>query len=221
MLVGVLLGLLVGGPGGALAGALVAVVVRRRGARQRCAAAADAAVGELAEAVARITEELRTGSHPAAALAGWQADGPRAREVLGPAAAAGRLGDDVAAALGRSAAQHPEIGADVERVAQAWSLAERHGIPLVELLGSIRDGMRWRARFGGAVRAELAGPRATATVLTGLPLLGLGLGQLIGADPIGVLRSGLLGQALLVAGVGLAAAGMAWSEHILRTAVPR
>jgi hypothetical protein len=49
----------------------------------------------------------------------------------------------------------------------------------------------------------------------------LGLGQLVGADPIGVLRTGVLGQALLVLGVGLAAAGMAWSERILRAAVPR
>ena len=41
------------------------------------------------------------------------------------------------------------------------------------------------------------------------------------ADPVGVLRGGLLGQALLVTGVALAAAGVAWSEQILRAAVPR
>jgi tight adherence protein B len=57
-------------------------------------------------------------------------------------------------------------------------------------------------------------------VLTALPGLGLGLGQLLGADPLGVLRGGLLGQALLVVGSGLAAAGLAWSERIVRAAVP-
>jgi tight adherence protein B len=103
----------------------------------------------------------------------------------------------------------------------AWSLAERHGIPLAELLGQAHEDIRWRVRFAAGVRAELAGPRATAAVLTALPLLGIGLGQLVGADPVGVLRSGVLGQVLLVAGVALVAAGHAWSERILSSAVPR
>ena len=106
-------------------------------------------------------------------------------------------------------------------MAQAWSVAERHGIPLADLLARAQQDIRWRVRFTAAVRAQLAGPRATAAVLTALPGLGLGLGQLIGADPIGVLRGGLLGQALLVLGAGLAAAGWLWSERILRAAVPR
>ena len=55
-------------------------------------------------------------------------------------------------------------------------------------------------RFAGTVRAQLAGPRATAAVLTTLPVLGIGLGELIGAGPLGVLRGGPLGQGLLVAG---------------------
>ncbi len=110
----------------------------------------------------------------------------------------------------------PGISADIERIAAAWALAERHGIPLADLLGRAHEDIRWRVRFAATVRAQLAGPRATAAVLTALPLLGLGLGQLIGADPIGVLRGGLLGQVLLVVGVALIAAGSAWSERILR-----
>ena len=217
---GGLTGLLLAGPGGALAGALVAFTVRRRQARHRAAAAAAAAAAQLADAVSRITEELRAGSHPAAALAGVRADGPLARDILAPAAAAARLGDNVAAALRRGAVGRPGIGPDVERIAVAWSLAERHGIPLAELLGSAHHDIRWRVRFGATVRAQLAGPRATAHVLTALPLLGLGLGQLVGADPIAVLRGGVLGQMLLVIGVTLVAAGSAWSERILRSAVP-
>ena len=58
-------------------------------------------------------------------------------------------------------------------------------------------------------------------MLTALPGLGVVLGQLLGADPIGVLRGGPLGQALLVVGLGLVAAGRAWTEQILRRAVPR
>ncbi len=220
-LLGGLTGLLLAGPGGAFAGALVVVVLRRHRARRRANGEAAVAAQQLAAAISRITEELRSGSSPAAALAGVSADGPRAQAVLAPAAAAARLGDGVASALRRAAAATPDTAADVERIARAWSLAERHGIPLAELLGQTHEDIRWRVRFSAGVRAQLAGPRATATVLTALPLLGIGLGQLVGADPVGVLRGGVLGQVLLVAGVVLAAAGHAWSERILRSAVPR
>ncbi|WP_219414883.1 type II secretion system F family protein [Pseudonocardia nigra] len=221
VVLGAVAGAVLAGPGGAVAGVLLAVTLRHRRARARATSAAAAASSELADAVGRIAEELRAGSHPAAALAGVRADGPLAQEILAPAAAAARLGDGVAAALRRGAGEPAHVGGDVERVALAWTLAERHGIPLAELLGRVHEDIRWRVRFGATVRAQLAGPRATATILTALPLLGIGLGQLVGADPIGVLRGGALGQVLLVVGVALAAAGMAWAEQILRAAVPR
>jgi tight adherence protein B len=248
---GVVVGLLAAGPGGALAGLLLVTTIARGRATRAAEAAEATGAAELADALRRITDELRTGSHPAVALAGCTADGPVASALLAPAAAAARLGDDVPAALRRGAtgganaeagpnaavpsttgpearaarqtgsAGRPGVGAELERVAAAWSLAERHGVPLADLLARVHDDIRWRVRFGAGVRAELAGPRATAGVLTALPALGVGLGQLMGADPIGVLRGGVLGQALLVVGVGLIALGRAWTEQILRRAVPR
>jgi tight adherence protein B len=209
------------GPGGALAGVLIATTVRRRRRAARAAAAGAGATAELAAALGRIADELAAGAHPAAALAGSDADGPAARAVLAPAAEASRLGDDVPRALRRAARDRPDVRADVERLAAAWALADEHGVPLAGLLDGARRDLGWRVRFAARVRAELAGPRATAGVLTGLPLLGLGLGQLVGAAPLDVLRSGPLGQVLLVAGVGLVAAGAAWSDRILRSAVPR
>ncbi len=218
---GGLIGLAVGGVGGAMAGGLGALVMRQRRSRRRAAHHASAAAEQLAAAVARITDELRAGSHPAAALAGRGADGPIAHAVLAPAAAAAHLGDGIASALRRGGTAQPGIASDVERIAAVWALAERHGIPLADLLARTHEDIRWRVRFGATVRAQLAGPRATAGVLTALPLFGIGLGQLIGADPIGVLRSGLPGQILLVVGVAFVAAGSAWSERILSSAVPR
>ncbi len=220
-LLGGVAGFAVLGPGGALAGALVATAVGRRRRTARAVAAGAGAVGELADAVGRIADELAAGAHPAAALAGSDADGPTARAVLAPAAEASRLGDDVPRALRRSARDRPDVRADVERLAAAWALADEHGVPLARLLAGVQQDLRWRVRFAARVRAELAGPRATAAVLTGLPVLGIGLGQLVGAAPLHVLRSGPLGQALLVVGVGLVAAGAAWSDRILRSAVPR
>ena len=77
-----------------------------------------------------------------------------------------------------------------------------------------------RTRFAAEVDARLAGPRATATVLAGLPVLGLLLGQAIGADPMRVLAGTAVGQTLLVVGTGLACAGVLWSARIVSAAVP-
>lgn len=211
---------LVAGVAGAVAGLLAGTIWARRRAARRSALAAAVAGTELADALTRICDELRSGAHPAAALSGIDADGPTARAALRPAEAALRLGETVPAALARSA-PHPALTDDVDRVAAAWALSDRHGIPLATLLTSVATDVRWRVDFGNRVRAELAGPRATATVLTLLPVLGLGFGQLMGADPVGVLRNGVLGAVLLVGGTLLTAAGVAWSERILASAVPR
>lgn len=213
-------GFVVAGFGGGLAAAAVAALVVRRRRIRADAATADGAADELAHSLRRITDELRAGAHPAAALDGVRSDGPAAAAMLADAAAAARMGDDVSRALRRVAAERPVVGAGLARIADAWSLAERHGIPLADLLAGARSDIAWRVAYARRVHAQLAGPRATAVVLTVLPGLGLLLGQLVGADPLGVLRGGLLGQSLLVLGVGLAIAGFAWSDHILRAAVP-
>ena len=205
------IGALVCGIAGGLAGAGTAAVLWRRRERARSRAHAADAAAQLADSLARIVEELRTGAHPAAALGGVHADGPRAALALGPAAAAARLGDDVPAALGRASGSG---AADLHRVAAAWALADRHGAPLAELLAGTLADLRWRVAFQARVRARMAGPRATATVLAALPLLGLGLGHLLGADPIGVLRAGVLGQGLVLVGTVLLLAGLGWSDRI-------
>lgn len=216
-----LAGFLAAGPGGAFAAALVVVVARTRRRARASAAAATATAGEVADALRRITDELRTGAHPAAALDGVRADGPLAAAVLADAAAAARMGNDVPRALRRAADSRPAVAGTLTRVAESWSLAERHGIPLADLLSRAQSDIAWRVQYGRRVHAQLAGPRATATVLTALPGLGLLLGQLLGADPVAVLRHGVLGQALLVVGVGLTAIGFAWTDRILRAAVAR
>lgn len=209
------------GPAGAVCAIGVAGLVRRRRAARRIADRGTRACAELADALARITDELRTGAHPAAALAGLGADGPLARELLSPAATAARIGEPVPDALRRTAAgDRAGVTGDLERVAAAWELADRHGAPLADLLGGVLDDVRWRLAHGARVRAQLAGPRATASVLTALPLAGIGLGQLMGIAPLTVLRTGLLGPGLLLLGVALTGAGVWWTDHILRTAVP-
>ena len=204
-----------------MVGAAGAVTCRYARARVRRDRAATDTSAALAAALDRIVEELRAGAQPTTALQGATTDVGPAGAVLRPAATAAALGDGVPAALEAEAARRPEVARDLRRVAGAWALAERHGVPLADLLAGVHADLRWRLAYAGRVGAALAGPRATAAVLTGLPVLGILLGELVGAGPLQVLRSGVLGQALVVSGVGLAAAGAAWARAVLRSAVPR
>jgi tight adherence protein B len=218
---GALAGLPALGPAGALVGGAAALMWRRRRERIRRDRMAAATAEALADALGRITEELRAGAHPAAALCGVTADAGPAGALLGPAATAATLGEGVPAAITTQAARRPEVAHHLRHVAGAWALAEQYGVPLAELLAGVHADLRWRLVHAGRVGAALAGPRATAAVLTGLPLLGLLLGELIGATPLQVLRSGVLGQVLVLGGVALAATGAAWAAAIMRSAVPR
>jgi tight adherence protein B len=67
----------------------------------------------------------------------------------------------------------------------------------------------------------MAGARATAAILAGLPVLGIVLGQLIGADPLSFLLNAHAGGWLLVAGSMLACVGLLWSDRIIERAGAR
>jgi tight adherence protein B len=220
LVLGAVAGGVLAGPAGIVTGGLVAHVGRRRRARSRARTRTTAEAGQLAEALSRMVDELRRGAHPAAALEGVRADGPLAERLLGQAAAGARLGDDVPAALERGAPRSGPLRAEMRRVAAAWSIAERHGAPLADLLEGALTDLRWRRAFEERSHARMAGPRATAAVLTALPLLGIGLGHLLGADPLGVLRAGVLGQLLLLGGSGLLWCGLTWSDRIAAGPVP-
>ncbi|MCA1565808.1 MAG: type II secretion system F family protein [Acidobacteria bacterium] len=212
-------GAVLAGAGGALAGVAASATAwrrwRARGARRDRTAAATG----LVDALGLLVAELRAGAHPAAAAEAAARDAhPGAAAALGTAAAAARLGGDVPAVLhgAEAPALHPWLG----RIADAWALADRHGVPLADLLEAVRVDVEHRARFAADVDARLAGPRATAAVLAGLPALGLLLGQAIGADPFRVLAGTGPGQLLLVVGTGLVCAGVSWSARIVAGAVP-
>ncbi len=166
---------------------------------------------EFAETMRLLVAQLRAGAHPANAAEGAAAEaGPGVAALFRELAATARLGGDVSALAGRSRAT-------VRRLARAWDLAERHGVALAELLDSLRRDVERRTAFRREVAAKMAGPRATAGVLTGLPVLGLGFGQAAGASPLAVFGSGPAGQLLLLVGVALLIAGVLWSSRLTRS----
>jgi tight adherence protein B len=200
------------------AGILVGtMMLRRRRSIARRAHAIEAAA--LQSALDVLIGELRVGVHPVAAfdVAAREVDGPVAESLRGVAARA-RLGADVAAGL-RSFAASSRVSGHWERLALFWGLAQTHGLAIATLMRAAHRDVVERERFSARVDAGMAGARTTAAVLSGLPVLGIGLGQLIGADPLGFLLSGGVGGWLLVTGVTLACCGLVWSDRITGRAV--
>ena len=212
---GLLLAVLVAGAGGAVASVVLGtVLLRARRTRRRERARTEVTAG-LAEGLAAFADELRAGHPPAAAAAAAGHDarsGCRAALTLIEATA--RLGGDVPGALRNHAGTEPLAGPHLVRLADAWSLADRHGIGLAGLAEAVAEDLRARSRFTGRLAAQLAGPRTTATVLAALPGIGLVLGELVGAHPLGVLTGTGVGQGLLVVGSVLVAAGLEWSARL-------
>jgi tight adherence protein B len=161
-----------------------------------------------------LVGELRAGSHPVRAfrVAADETDGPVAASLRGVAARA-RLGADVLAGL-RTAARSSVLPAHWHRLAACWQLAGDHGLAIATLMRAAQRDIGERQRFSARVAAGMAGARATAVILAGLPVLGVLLGQLIGARPLSFLLSGHAGGWLLVVGSMLACVGLVWSDRI-------
>jgi tight adherence protein B len=194
------------------------VLVRRRrssATRRQCAEAAD-----LRDGLDILVGELRAGAHPVAAFdaAGTEV-GADVGERLRAVAARGRLGADVGAGIRSVAAVSAQPECWV-RLAVCWELAQSHGLAIATLMRAAHHDIVERERFRVRVDAGLAGARTTAAVLAGMPVLGIALGQAIGADPLAFLLSGGAGGVLLVIGITLSCLGLSWSDRIV-TGLPR
>jgi tight adherence protein B len=207
------IGWLIAGPAGAVAAGLLTATIRHRLRTARRGAQALTAADGLAEALRAMTAGLRVGAHPAAAAESAAEDAqPPTDATLRAIAAAARLDGDMTRAL--STVNTPSLTAALNRIAAAWQLAQRHGLPLADVLDAVRRDLEQRARFSRQVLARLAGPKASALVLSLLPALGVAMGEAMGARPVHVLTNTGTGQLLLVAGVVLLCAGVAWSGRI-------
>jgi tight adherence protein B len=202
-------------PSAVLAAAILlgTVVVRRRGTAARRRQFAEAAA--LRDGLDILAGELRAGAHPVAAFdaAGTEV-GADVGERLRVVAARGRLGADVGAGI-RSVSTLSAQPECWERLAVCWELAQSHGLAIATLMRAAHHDIVERERFRIRVDAGLAGARTTAAVLAGMPLLGIALGQAIGADPLTFLLAGGAGGVLLVIGIVLSCLGLLWSDRIV------
>ena len=190
-----------------------AAVGTRAWNRRRRSADEDAALETLPDALAALAAELRSGRSLQEAIqtaAAGCADDSRGRllveSIRGPAASSPPSAGELPRAL--------------SRLSSAVALSARTGCSLAAVVGAVEDDLRARHRHRLDLRSATAGPRASAALLAGLPLLGLAMGSGVGADPWRVLTATGTGQMLLVVGVALEVAGMAWCSRLVRGALP-
>lgn len=208
-------GLLVDGARGAVlaaaatiaSGTVVRIAVLH--ARDRRARRAQA---DVARACGVLASYVRVGQVPAEALVLVATDCP----VLAEAAAVQQIGGDVPDAL-RSRSAQPGHGGLLD-LARAWQVSSTTGAPMAPALEEVASGLAADESLRSVVSAELAAPRSTGKLMAVLPLVGVGLGYLLGGRPLQWLVAGPTGWACLLLGLLLAAGGVLWIERLAQAA---
>ncbi|WP_411709856.1 hypothetical protein [Arthrobacter sp. B10-11] len=149
---------------------------------------------------------------------------PASLSMLSVARGAAKRGATVADAIrAASAAAFHGSQSREQRIwgelAACFDIAAASGCPLADVLTRLAAQLEVEDDAEAARQTALAGPKATVTLLTWLPLLGLGLGVALGVDPLSILLGTPWGMAALAAGVVLTAAGRIWSARLVRSAI--
>ena len=157
-------------------------------------------------ALGALAAELRAGQPVGAALRLADPDGsvwPTAAQLAG-------IGGDVV--VGLQADAHGDEW--LRALAACWAVSADSGAGLESAVGHLAESARDADEVRDQLAVQLAGPRATARVLAALPILGIAMSQLAGADAIGWLLGSPAGLACLVIGVGLDVLGFIWTNRM-------
>ncbi|CAL9303641.1 type II secretion system F family protein [Streptomyces sp. SudanB52_2052] len=187
----------------------VRLAARARRDRERRADAVITLCGVLAG-------EVRAGRQPGEALLRAARDCDGLADAQATVLAAARFGGDVPDALATAARQPGAEG--LRGLAACWRVAVDQGAGLAAGLDRLSAALRAERDQRCDLRAQLAGARATAVMLAGLPALGLLIGGALGADPLHVLLHTPAGLGCLVAGGVLEGLGVWWALRIVQGA---
>ncbi|MBP2412402.1 tight adherence protein B [Arthrobacter stackebrandtii] len=124
--------------------------------------------------------------------------------------------------LKRAAPDQGALSLDQRRlwldIAACFEVCEASGAPVAAVLERLAGTLEAEQDAAAQRETALAGPRATVRLLTWLPLVGLGLGMLMGVDPLGVLFGSPVGWSVLAVGAVFAVAGRTWSARMIARA---
>ncbi len=163
-----------------------------------------------------LAGEVRAGHQPGEALLRAARDCGGPVDAQATVLAAARFGGDVPGAL-EVAARQPG-GEGLRGLAACWRVAVDQGAGLAAGLDRLAAALRAERDQRSDLRAQLAGARATAVMLAGLPALGLLIGTALGAEPLHVLLHTAAGLGCLVVGGVLEGLGLWWVLRIVRDA---
>jgi tight adherence protein B len=104
-------------------------------------------------------------------------------------------------------------------VAAAWQVTEAAGGPVADVLDRLGEVLDADAQSRAALAAALAAPRATVALLAALPVLGVALGESLGAHPLDLLMHQPIGWALVCAAAVLDCIGIGWMQLLVRRAL--
>ena len=150
----------------------------------------------------RCAEDIRRFTQALAALASWGAPAHLACAQL----------------LENSSRMRPHSRERLHDLQLSLRMSESAGAPLATSLERAAEHAEERIDALLGRQSALAAPRATGRILSWLPLLGLGLGVLMGSDPVGVLTGSILGALTGLLGLGLAFAGRRWTAALVHRA---
>ena len=150
----------------------------------------------------RCAEDIRRFTQALAALASWGAPAHLACAQL----------------LENSSRMRPHSRDRLYDLQLSLRMSESAGAPLATSLERAAEHAEERIDALLGRQSALAAPRATGRILSWLPLLGLGLGVLMGSDPVGVLTGSILGALTGMFGLGLAFAGRRWTAALVHRA---
>lgn len=164
---------------------------------------------EVVDVLGGFRDELRSGGGLREAFV--KAAEGCAHPAIARAVATSRLGGDVPGALRDGGGDEPVVLS----LAALWEVSEGSGAALAGALDRLIAGAEQAEQVRREVGAQLAGPRATVRVLAGLPVVGIGMGLLMGADPVGFLLGTPWGWACLALAGVLEAAGVVWMRRLV------
>lgn len=173
-----------------------------------------AALDAVADAVHRVSILLTAGLDPLGALRALE---PAPHPLARAAACGGAF--EVPDALLAAAEGEPDAVRDAWRLlAACWAVAADTGAPLAATLERASESVRALADAERQLELALAGPLATARIVALLPLAGVGMALLIGADPLGVVFGTVPGALAAALGVVALAAGVRWNRRLVAAA---
>ena len=105
------------------------------------------------------------------------------------------------------------------KCANLLDLSSKSGSSINEALSQVANKLIARRNQEQLLATELASTKATVFVLAGLPIIGVGMGLMLGANSIAWLLGSSVGRGCLVLGVALELVGWFWIKRLLNRAL--